>query len=137
MAEYEVFSLRLLATLFGCAFAAQAQVDVEVTLDQEQFLSKEAVPVAVKIHNHSGQTLHFGTNGWLSFLVEAQSGQVVEKNGDPPASQNFDVETSVVATQRVDLSPYFNLSRAGHYKITATVKLDDWNMEINSALVGI
>ena len=42
------------------AFAAQAQVSVELLIDQEQFLRDESLPVKVRIVNRSGQTLHFG-----------------------------------------------------------------------------
>lgn len=122
----------LLVLLWGCLAAARAQVEVEVVMDQTEFLSKESVPVAVKIHNHSGQTLRFGTNKWLNYLVEARSGYVVEKEGDPPTDHNFTVETSHVATQHSDLSPYFNLARSGQYIVTATVKMEDWDVEVSS-----
>jgi len=122
----------LLALLWGCVSVVRAQVELEVVMDQTEFLAKESVPIALKIRNHSGQTLRFGTNDWLTYLVEARSGFVVEKLGDPPTDHKFEVETSHVATQRADLAPYFNLGRSGHYTLTATVKLEDWGVEINS-----
>jgi len=125
----------LLALLCGCLGIARAQVEVEVVMDQTEFLSKESVPIAVKIHNHSGQPLRFGTNGWLNYLVEARSGYIVEKNGDPPTDHKFQVEPSHVATQHSDLEPYFNIARSGQYIVTATVKLDDWNQEVSSTPV--
>jgi hypothetical protein len=55
-----------------------AQVTVEVTIEQELFLPGEALPVAVKIRNHSGQTLHMGdAPDWLTFSVESNEGFVV------------------------------------------------------------
>jgi len=37
---------------------ATAQMSVEMTMDQEQFLPSEAIPIAVKITNKSGQPVH-------------------------------------------------------------------------------
>ena len=60
---------------------AFAQVAVEVTLAQDQFLPSESIPATVKIRNHSGQTLHFGDDYWLTYSVEARDGFIVLKTG--------------------------------------------------------
>ena len=50
---------------------ASAQLTVEISMDQDEFLPGEAVPLAVKITNLSGQQLHFGADpSWLTFSVE-------------------------------------------------------------------
>ena len=116
--------------------AARAQVEVQVVMDQTEYLSAEAVPVAVRVVNHSGQTLHFGPEDWLSFSVEAQDGLIVVKSGDPQMGHNFDLESSGVATQRADVEPYFTITRTGHYTVVATVKLKDWDREVTSAPKG-
>ncbi len=116
--------------------AARAQVEVQVVMDQTEFLAAEAVPVAVRVVNHSGQTLHFGPEDWLSFSVEAPDGLVVVKSGDPATGHNFDVESSGVATQRADVEPYFTITRTGHYTVVATVKLKDWDREVISPAKG-
>jgi hypothetical protein len=116
------------------AAAARAQVSVEVTLEQEQFLPGEALPVAVKIRNRSGQTLRLGAQpDWLTFSVESRDGFVVMKLGDPPVHGEFTLGSSQVATKRVDLSPYFVLNRSGRYSIIATVRIPDWGSEVASA----
>ncbi len=125
-----------MAALAGSICVARAQVEVEVVMSQSQFLTSEAVPVAVRVVNHSGQTLHFGAEDWLSFSVEAQDGLIVVKSGDPPSDHGFDLETSGVATQRADLAPYFTITRTGHYTVVATVKLKDWDKEVASAPKG-
>ena len=122
--------------LAGSLCAARAQVDVQVVMDQTEFLPSEKVPVSVKVINHSGQTLHFDTNDWLSFAVEAQDGLIVVKNGDPPMAHNFDLESSSVATAHADIAPYFTITRTGHYTVVATVKLNDWDREVASAPKG-
>ena len=119
------------------AFLASAQVNVSLTLDQQQFLPSEDVPVYVHITNHSGQTLHLGAdNAWLTFLLESDDGPVVVKKSDPPVFGPFDLGSSEVATKCVNLGPYFMLVREGRYKVTATVHIKDWSTDITSAPQG-
>ncbi len=116
---------------------ARAQVSVEVLLDQEQFLPSESVPVAVRITNRSGQTLHFGADAnWLTFSVESADGFVVIKNSEVPVSGEFDLESSQMAIKRVDLAPYFVLSQLGRYRVIATVRIKEWNAQVASPPKG-
>ena len=110
-----------------------AQVSVEVVLDQEQFLPSEAVPVAVHIINLSGQPLHLGAEAnWLTFDVESADSFVVIRNSEVPVQGEFDLESSQMATKRVDLEPYFVMSRPGRYNVTATVHIKAWGKDITS-----
>ena len=111
-----------------------AQVTVEVTLDQEQFLPAERLPAIVRITNLSGQTLHLGGDRrWLVFSVESGDGSVVLKTGDPPVAGEFTLESSKRAITRVDLAPWFNLKRSGRYSIIATVTISEWGKQVTSA----
>ncbi len=110
-----------------------AQVTVEVTLDQDQFLPGEALPAVVRITNRSGQTLHLGSDAaWLRFSIESKEGSVVLKKGEAPVVEAFSLESSKRAIKRVDLAPYFNLSKAGRYSIVAAVTVKEWNQQITS-----
>ncbi len=101
-----------------------AQVNVEVTLDKDEFLSGETLPVAVRITNRSGQALRLGSAAdWLSFSVESSDGFVVAKSGNPAVTGAFVLESSEVATKRVEVASYFNLAQPGHYTITATLRI--------------
>ena len=117
------------------SFRAAAQVSVEITMDQEQFLPSEAVPVAVKITNRSGQQLHLGTTAdWLTFSVESTDGFIVIKNAEVPVTGEFDLESSQIGIiKRVDLQPYFQMGRHGRYKVIATLRIKDWSASVNSA----
>ena len=127
--SWSIFGLVLLTF-----FRASAQVSVNVTLEQEQFLPSESLPVAVHITNRSGQSLHLGADAnWLTFDVESADGFIVIKNADAPVVGEFDLGSSDVATKRVDLAPYFTLTQSGRYRIIATVRIKDWNTEITSA----
>src|SRR6516164_4223501 len=111
----------------------QAQVTVEVTLPQDQFLQGESLPVAVRIENRSGQTLRLGEGqDWLTFSLEGRDGEVVPKLEDVPVEGEFTLESSQVAVKHVDLAPYFTLSGPGHFGIVAAVKIRDWGRQLES-----
>jgi hypothetical protein len=134
--QMKLFGL-LIAILVAPVFTASAQVTANLTLEQDQFLPGESLPVAVHITNQSGQPLHFGADpDWLTFSVEAADDFIVVKNSDPPVQGEFSLDSSQVATKRVDLEPCFDLKRAGHYRIVATVHIKDWNTEITSPPQG-
>jgi hypothetical protein len=128
----KIFLVSILALL--AFFRASAQVSVEVTLEQDQFLSGEALPVAVKITNRSGQPLHLGADAsWLTFSVESVDGFVVIKNAEVPVSGEFDLASSQLAIKRADLAPYFVISKPGRYHIIATLRIKDWSVEVSSS----
>jgi hypothetical protein len=77
--------------------------------------------------------LHLGADpDWLTFSIESGDGFVVVKTGEAPVVEAFTLESAKVATRRVDLAPYFTLTRLGRYRIIATVKVKEWNKTINS-----
>jgi len=119
-------------TWLAC-LAVQAQLTVQLSLDQEQFLPNESIRLAVKITNTSGQQLHLGADqSWLTFSAESEDGSIVSKLGEVPVVDEFDVESSQIATKHVNIQPYFQLSQPGRYKITATVFIKDWSKSFNS-----
>jgi predicted permease len=94
-----------LAALFVSSYYLSAQLTVEVTQDQDQFLPGEALTVVVRVTNRSGQTLHLGEPGWLSFTIEGRDGVIVAKKGEAPVEEAFTLDSSKRATVRVDLAP--------------------------------
>ena len=114
----------MLAAMLIAVLPSPGQVTVEVELAQDKFLPAESVPVAVRVINRSGRTLHLGGQpDWLTFGVEGRDGFVVEKSGEVPVEGAFTLESGEVATRRADLAPYFSLTRAGGYRVEATVQL--------------
>lgn len=119
--------------LAGLTSTVWGQVSVEVILDQEQFLPGEALPVAVRIHNRSGQKLNFGADAdWLTFAVESRDGLVVRKTGEAPVVGSFDLDSAERATKRVDIGPYFSITEPGRYSVVATVRIKQWGQSITS-----
>jgi hypothetical protein len=99
-------------------------------------LPNESVRLAVKITNQSGQTLYLGAApDWLTFNVESQDDFVVVKNSEVPVVEPFDLPSSQMATKHVDLQPYFQIGRAGRYKVTASMRIKEWGLTVNSAPV--
>lgn len=131
MIRMKILILALAACLF--VFRASAQVTVELELEQHQYLPSESVPVTVKITNRSGQQLHLGAEpDWLTFNVESSDGFVVIKNSEVPVLGQFDLESSQRAIKRVDLEPYFEMTKSGRYKVTATLRIKQWASQISS-----
>lgn len=65
----------VLGLLLVSLFRSQAQVNVEVAMDQDEFLPGEALPAAVRITNRSGQSLDLGKDpDWLTFSIESRDG---------------------------------------------------------------
>jgi hypothetical protein len=123
----------ILGALLASLCLSQAQVKVEVALDQDQFLPGETLPALVRITNRSGETLHLGADpDWLVFSVESRDGGVVLKTGDAPVLGEFSLESSKRAIKTVNLAPYFNLTKQGSYSIVATVTIKQWNRQIVS-----
>lgn len=128
-------ALSILGLALFSLFSAPAQVvSVQLTLGQEQFLPGESLPVTVRIVNSSGQSLHLGADAkWLTFTVEsADDNFVVMKNADPPVTGEFNLGSSEAATKRVDLMPYFAMTRAGHYRVVAMVHITEWGTDVRS-----
>ncbi|MEO7300667.1 MAG: hypothetical protein ABI042_19050 [Verrucomicrobiota bacterium] len=127
------FILILWVAILPNVRAQVAAVTVNVSLDQEQFLSNEELRVAVRITNRSGQTLKFGKeNDWLTFTVEARDQYVVSQLSDVPVAGEFSLESSESGTKRVNITPHFDFRQSGRYQITATVKIPQWGKDIAS-----
>jgi len=122
-----------LCLLAGLVSPVFGQVAVDVVLDQDQFLPGEALNVAVKVSNRSGQKLSFGTDAdWLTFGVESRDGLVVPKIGEAPVAGTFELESAERGTKHVDIEPYFAMTQPGRYSVTATVRIKEWGQTVSS-----
>lgn len=127
--------LTLLGLFLSLALRVSAQVSVEVLLDQGQFLRDESLSVNVRIINRSGQRLQVGQEkNWLTFNVESRDGVSVARLGEIPIEGELSIESAQQATRRIDLMPYYNLSQPGRYRVSATLKIKQWDQEVSSAL---
>jgi hypothetical protein len=122
-----------LTGLLALAPASRAQVSADLVYDQEQYLSSETINIGVRVKNFSGRTLHLGKDqDWLRFTVLSADGQVVPKIGELPVVHEFELETANAGTRRVDLAPYYEVTRPGRYKVSATVNIKELGVEITT-----
>lgn len=113
--------------------ASRAQVSIDLLLEQEQYLRDESMPVKVRITNRSGRELKLGSQAdWLNFVIERRDGNNVAPTSVVTVKGEFAVESSMVATRHVDLTPYYDLSLPGRYTVTAQMKIPEWNQEVTS-----
>ncbi|HEY1661250.1 MAG TPA: hypothetical protein VGI03_02435 [Verrucomicrobiae bacterium] len=114
---------------------APAQVvTLDISLNQDQYLPAETLPVTIHLNNSSGQTLHLGADDyWLTFSVQRlDNNSSVVKQSQPPVAGAFDLGSSEVATKHVDIAPYFDLKQTGRYQVIAFVHIPAWNMDVSS-----
>ena len=131
-------SLALLMALSISRVTGLAQgVTVEVQFDQQYFLPNESLVAKVRVTNYSGQTLSLGKDAdWLSFTIESRKNHLVSKLAPVQVTGEYTLESSRTGTKAVDLAPSFDLSRPGHYTVTASVRIPQWNRVIQSASKG-
>jgi hypothetical protein len=91
--------------------------------ERMQFLPQEPMMLLVRVYNYSGETLVLGQRpDWISFNVEpVASKAIVRQTSDPDVVGAFELETGMMATKRVNLTPHFELNQSGRYKVTAVV----------------
>lgn len=123
--------------LFGFVAVRAQSVSVEVMMDRQYFLPNESLVAKVRVTNYSGQTLILGKDpDWLTFSVEGKKEYVVAKLGNVPVVGEYNLDSSRTGTKAVDLAPYFDLSRPGHYTVIASVKIPQWGQTIQSQAKG-
>lgn len=123
----------MFVALLGSLLSMEAQVSLEVLIDQEQFLRDEALPLKVRITNRTGRTLHLGQdNEWLVFAVESLDGFVVSKLGEVQMTGPFALDSAHVATRTIDLVPSYDLTQPGRYTVTVSLRSKEWEGESSS-----
>jgi hypothetical protein len=123
----------LTGILLAWTLGLSAQIQVELAMDQDQFLPGESLMVAVRITNLSGQDLTLGRNeDWLRFNLEARDGLPIAKKHDIIVLGEFKVPSSEVATKVVDLSRCYSLTMPGKYRLTGVVFIPEWKQEFAS-----
>jgi hypothetical protein len=122
-----------LAIFVAASLRATAQVSVEIALDQDQFLPGEEMVAAVKISNRSGEALQFGrTSEWLTLHIEGDGSFSAVVASELPDGTPFSLESPRLATKRLDIEPFFRLTKPGRYKLTAQLRLPGFDQPIES-----
>lgn len=125
--------IALAAAIPAMAWAQNAGISVETSLNQEQYIPYEEATLSVKIYNISGQTVEFGREkNWITFSVQNDDNSEVVSLAEVPIGQEFSVRSGEIGIRRFNLTPYFAFRQTGRYKVTITVRVPKWNLEIVS-----
>lgn len=117
----------------GVARSQIAGVEVELVLDESNYLPGEELPVGVRISNLSGRPITFGSvSNWLTFHVENKRGEMVERYADVPVEGEFTLESAKAGTKWWNIQPYFGLDKPGRYVVYAELRLPEWEERLLS-----
>ena len=124
--------LPLLALFVAAAVQAQySGLTADLRLDQNQLMPDEDMQLKVRVINRSGQPVTLGQDDqWVTFIVQGDDGYVAPKRGDLPAKGEFTLLSGQSGTRTFNPTPYFDFRRPGHYRISATVRIPQWNQEM-------
>lgn len=112
---------------------AKAQVKVELSFPQEQYLAYEPIIAVLKISNQSGQSIQFKKNDdWLDFSLQTKSGRIIPKVSELREIEDFELQSGEMATVRVNIEPLFKPTDPGKYSVIATVSIRTWNKNFTS-----
>jgi hypothetical protein len=133
------FLLGLLAIVAVTSARAQVSgVTAELVLEQTQYLPDEDLQLKVRITNRSGQPLTLGQDdSWISFEIADERGYQVAKLAPMPVAGEFALLSGQVGTRALNPTPYFDFRRSGHYRVGATVRLEQWGETIECKPVTI
>jgi hypothetical protein len=125
-----------LLMVFMTAMGVHAQTQplkVQLETEYSQFLAQEPLVIKMRVINYTGETLKMGDDpDWVNFSVEPVGNKgLVRQNGPLDIVYPFVLETSMMATKRINLIPQFEIMKPGRYKIMARVKAGRWG-EISS-----
>ncbi len=114
-------------------------VSADLSLEHNQLLPDEKMYLKLTVANRSGQDLKLGTvSNWLTFTILGEKNAVVEQLLDDCdyCTNAPTVPTGSTASCVFNLTPYFNFRQPGTYTIKATIKIPEWQQEVNVAPVA-
>lgn len=110
-----------------------AQIQVDISFPQQQYLAYEPIIAVVKISNVSGQTLNFKkSDNWLDFTMETKTGRIIPKDAEIPQQEDFSIKSGEAGILRVDIQPCFKATSPDRYSVVGTVKIKEWNKVFTS-----
>jgi hypothetical protein len=108
-----------------CLATARAQVEVRLTMERNNFVAGESIPVSVSVTNRSGQDIVFqGSSrvGWLDLMVNTLSGNPLTPVGQP-AFGAVKIPLGQTMSRTVDLAQLYPLQTVANYSVYASVRL--------------
>ena len=125
MRRFLVFAMFLSAVL-----TATAQVQVDISMKRDLYISYEPVLVTVTITNLSGNPLTLadsGMNKWFGFALETLDGRPLPPSGGSYDNHPVELGPQQKITRTVNLTPLFPISEFGGYRVKANVFSEQTN----------
>jgi hypothetical protein len=129
-----VLGIALLA-LLATAFAARAQVQVDISLKRSLYILHEPILVTVTVTNMSGGELSLadsGLNKWFGLQVETADGRPIPPVGGEYVNPPVELGPQQKITRTVNITPLFPLGEFGSFRLKATIFLHQTNRFFNS-----
>lgn len=117
--------LRILFGILFCAFAAMAQIALDLQVEQQRYLRFEPIEVKLTVTNLSGNSLEFGgdttdTQGRIAFKIVTASGReprLTDAIGNP--ANGLSLAPGAAKTLRIRLDQYYDMQKEDGYTVTA------------------
>lgn len=93
-------------------------------MEQDQFIPGEPIVIEVRITNVSGAPLRFGVDrDWISIEVKGLRGETVTRIAEVSAPGAVVIQNAETQSRKIDITPFFDLTRTGQYRVVAHVKV--------------
>jgi hypothetical protein len=129
--RYRVSKLVLLfAGALFCAGSLVAQIQVELKVPRFQYIAYEPVLVTVGITNLAGRDVDLRDGegqSWFGFEITGQEGQVIGRTKSDDTQAPLQVEAGKKVTQKINLTPLFQVQDFGTYHVRAHIYFADLN----------
>lgn len=118
---------RLIASLSTVLLVplAQAQLGVNIRMNQSQLLAGEAVLVGITITNHTGNDIVLANSGrtpWLDVVVKRANGESASALGKNAGFGAVKIASGQTMSKTIDIGQLYNLREPGSYSVSALVR---------------
>ncbi len=120
----------LLAAFWPSGIRLNAQIQVELKLPRFQYIAYEPVLVTVGITNLAGRDVDLRDGEgqpWVGFEITGQEGQVIGPTKSENVQPPLKIEAGKKVTQKINLTPLFQVQDFGTYHVRAHVYFGDLN----------
>lgn len=115
----------LLLWLTGVCASLQAQIQVSLSTDRNEYLLYEVLDVTVKVANQSGEVLDMArmaqSEPWIDFVISTPENEEISHTDRPWSPPRFALIPGEVRSLTFNLTPNFQIREAGRYRVKAVV----------------
>jgi hypothetical protein len=116
--------LLALLLLVAALPAAQAQLQVNISLKRSLYVSYEPLIINVQVHNLSGNSLHLRDSDsapWFGFQIETLDGRPVRSRSSRYTNPPILIPAGGKISRAVNLTPLFSIGEFGGYRVRANI----------------